>query len=392
MLNFKVLSGAGAEVRGAEYHIIMIYLEYVGLGVGIIYTVIAIALFRGLITEYRRTDKIPKISILIPARNEEQYLPACLESLSKSLFPVNQTEVIILNDRSEDRTAEIARAYCNMSSHFRLINIAEDVAGLAGKMNVLKQGIDIAAGEIILVTDADCEVSPEWAGALVSYFTEETGMVGGLTLLSKDRSDESLFAKVQSLDWLFLQAVAAGAAGSGFPTSILGNNFAFRKQAYLETGGYESIGFSLTEDMALMQAIRKLDKWGIKYPLSQQTEIYSQPAKSLSELYNQRRRWISGGMVGPVSGWIMMVSTFLAHFLPLILFFTTAPSWITGMTLLLPIVSDISFILSPLTKKIRRRDLLRYFTLFEVYYFLYTTFLAFLTLIPFKISWKNRRF
>ncbi len=342
-------------------------------------------------TEYRVSDVKYNISILIPARNEEKYLAACLDSLTKITYPVSMTEVIILDDRSEDNTAAIARSFCEKHEHIRLYRVAEDSDGLTGKMNVLKQGIDQSSGDIICVTDADCEVSPGWADGLVSYFTERTGMVGGVTVLSRPGTSESVFSRVQALDWLFLQGVASGAAGSGFPTSILGNNFAFRKQAYQETGGFEKIGFSVTEDMVLMQAIRKLRSWQIKYPLSPRTQIYSQPEKSLSQLFSQRMRWISGGLIGPLSGWIMMLTAFLAHLLPLLVFILTKPGTLILIAILLPIVSDLSFILRPLSRKINRADLLKYFTVFEIYYYIYTTLFAVLSLLPIKIRWKNRK-
>lgn len=370
----------------------ILYLEYICLVVAITYFVIALIIFRGLLKKYRRSEEKPKISILIPARNEEKYLPACLDSIAGITYPPHLTEVIILDDRSEDHTNEIAGQYCKKYSHFHSYTVRNDATGLSGKMNVLNQGIHHASGEIILVTDADCEVSPGWADALVSYFTAQTGMVGGITLLSKAQINEPIFFKIQALDWLFLQGVASGAAGSGFPTSILGNNFAFRKQAYLETGGFENIGFSLTEDMVLMQAIRRLKKWQIKYPLSSETEIFSQPAKSLNELLNQRRRWVSGGIIGPLSGWIMMITAFLAHFLPLIFFLLAKPTLLIYVSLLLPIVSDLFFILRPLARRIKKTDLLRYFTFFEIYYFFYTTIFTFLSLLPLKITWKSRRF
>jgi cellulose synthase/poly-beta-1,6-N-acetylglucosamine synthase-like glycosyltransferase len=370
----------------------IVYMEYITLAIAICYFVTAMIIQRGMRTKYDQSTEQPKISILIAARNEEKYLPACLDSISKLNYPKHLTEVIVLDDRSDDRTGEIATEYCAKYNYIKLYRIQDSKAGLAGKMNVLSQGIEYATGEIILVTDADCVVNENWANAIVSYFTNKTGMVGGVTLLSKANTKETLFCKIQALDWLFLQGVASGSAGSGYPTSILGNNFAFRKQVYAETGGYESIGFSLTEDMVLMRAVQKLDKWQIKYPLTSETSIFSQPAKSYRQLLNQRRRWVSGGMMGPVSGWIMMTIAFLTHFLPLIFIITAKPTGLIFASLSLPIIADFLFILRPLSQKLERNDLLKYFVIFEVYYFFYTTVFAGLSFLPLKIKWKNREF
>jgi cellulose synthase/poly-beta-1,6-N-acetylglucosamine synthase-like glycosyltransferase len=368
------------------------YIDFATLIIAIFYIILTLIIFRGLCKKYERTQDQPKISILIPARNEEEYLPACLTSISELTYPKSLTQIIILDDRSTDETHNIASEFCARFNHFQLLSVSEDKAGLAGKMNVLNQGLSVVSGEIILVTDADCEVTPSWADKMVAYFTPDTGMVGGITMLSKSNRKESLTAKTQALDWLFLQGVASGSAGSGFPTSILGNNFAFRKQAYLDTGGYKTIGFSLTEDMVLMRAIQKLHKWQIKYPLELETAIYSQPVKSLRQLIDQRRRWIAGGMIGPLSGWVMMITALLSHVLPFICLFTTKSAGIAAISIILPILTDFLLIVHPLVRRIQRKDLIKYFPVFELYYFMYTTVFAVLAIIPIKIQWKNRGF
>jgi cellulose synthase/poly-beta-1,6-N-acetylglucosamine synthase-like glycosyltransferase len=368
------------------------FLMSAGIVFTVLYLIISLIIYTGLRRDEIWSSDKPFISILIPARNEAQNLPVCLDSMTALSYPANLSEVIILNDRSSDDTAEIAQNYCKKYGNFCLINISEDTPGLSGKMNVLNQGIAQAKGEILLVTDADCEVTPGWADALVSYFTRDTAMAGGITLLSKEERSESVSDRIQAIDWLFLQGVAAGATNCGIPISILGNNFAFRKSAYLETGGYSAIGFSLTEDMALLQAIRKLKKWKIKYALNSKTRVYSLPLNTFQELLNQRLRWVSGGMKGPISGWFFMAVAFLTHLvLPVILI--TEPLSLSGLSLLMTVfLADFFAILRPLTARLNITYLLKYFFLFELYYFFYTTFYALLALLPLKISWKNRKY
>jgi cellulose synthase/poly-beta-1,6-N-acetylglucosamine synthase-like glycosyltransferase len=215
-------------------------------------------------------------------------------------------------------------------------------------------------------------------------------MVGGVTILKHCDRKNTIFARVQALDWLFLQGIASGMTGSGRPVSILGNNFAFRRQAYDQTGGFRKIGFSLTEDMALMQAISRIGTWKIKYPLQQETMIFSRPANSWRELYYQRLRWVSGGITGPFTGWILMSTAFLTHLY--IILGLAAGSVSVFVALISVLLADLICIVRPLLNRLGWKKLYYYFIVFEVYYLLYTIFMAFLIFIPQKVAWKDRRY
>ena len=80
-----------------------------------------------------------------------------------------------------------------------------------------------------------------------------------------------------------------------------------------------------------------------------------------------------------------MLCAFLIHILPLAFFMISPPTIPIIVALVLPILGDITMILAPLLRRIERRDLLRYFTLFEVYYFVYTTAFALLAVLPVRI-------
>ena len=365
---------------------------YTGMIFTSVYIFFCLYIFRGLRRSYRTSSEQPFISILVPARDEEESILSCLESLSHLTYPRELTEVIVLNDRSGDRTGEIITRFCKDYPHFKYVEISEDKDQLSGKMNVLAQGIDRAQGAIILVTDADCQVTPEWAEALVAHFTPDTGMVGGITMLENPSGNNGLFARLQALDWLFLQGIASGMTGAGRPVSILGNNFAFRRTAYDETGGFSKIRFSLTEDMVLMQAISKLGRWQIKYPLYLNTLLYSRPASSLKELYHQRLRWLSGGISGPLTGWFLMTTAFLTHLFLIICLSTGIPIHLCLGAMIAVLCADLFLIVIPLARRLKRSFIIKFFLFFEIYYFLYSTLLAFLIFLPQKVSWKKRRY
>ena len=161
----------------------MIFFTLILAGIVFLYLLTGILIHLGLSKKYERSSLQPFVSVLVSARNEEMTLAACLDSLAMSDYPQNKFEVIIINDRSTDQTAKIARTYCKHLQHFRLFEVKNEFDGLRGKMNALAQAIEVAVGEFILITDADCRVEKTWLSALVSGFTTQSTMVGGLTLI-----------------------------------------------------------------------------------------------------------------------------------------------------------------------------------------------------------------
>src|SRR4030095_8571351 len=119
-------------------------------------------------------------------------------------------------------------------------------------------------GKIILSTDADCRVPPDWVLSTVSYYESNTGMVCGFTSV---KSENSLFAKVQNIDWMYLLTLASASTGLRMIMSCVGNNLSFRKESYENAGGYESIDFSVTEDLALMRKIDSMKEYNIHFPV-----------------------------------------------------------------------------------------------------------------------------
>jgi cellulose synthase/poly-beta-1,6-N-acetylglucosamine synthase-like glycosyltransferase len=355
-----------------------------------LYLLINVLLHIGLSRKYPRTKIIPKVTILVAARDEQETIAGCLESLSKLSYPTDQLEIYILDDNSSDQTRVIAQIYCQRSAHIRLIEITENRFGLQGKMNALAQGIEHSHGEIILITDADCVVPPDWVTEYVSYFSDDVGLVGGMTLLTMENMNEPLHHHVQTMDWLYLQSVASGTAGIGRPISILGNNFAFRKKAYNAVGGFSSIGFSLTEDMALLRAIEEKTEWKTAYPLGKSTAIYSRPLDTLNELLQQRRRWSKGGIKTSIWGFTLLSVSFLAHITALLPFLWGL--WTYPLYAFLLLFCADFLIIFRILKRFNLGWLIYIFPAFELYYILYTIILALMLPLPLKVVWKGRTY
>ena len=126
-------------------------------------------------------QNFPSISVVVPARNEEQVIAGCVESLVQQ---EEIAEIVVVNDQSTDRTAEIVRGLVAKHSRVKMIEVAELPAGWVGKNYAVWLGAREAKGEWLLFTDADAvheihaaaravEIAREREAALVSFSPEQ---------------------------------------------------------------------------------------------------------------------------------------------------------------------------------------------------------------------------
>ncbi|MDR3667579.1 MAG: glycosyltransferase, partial [Ignavibacteriaceae bacterium] len=224
-------------------------------------------------------EDLPTATVIVAARNEEKNIIRCMSSLNNLIYPTGKLEIILVDDFSEDKTGSLIQDFIKNKPLFKKI-VPDKNSPLKGKVNALSSAIKISKGEIIILTDADCEVSHSWAASLASFYKDDVGIVNGFSLLNNN----TMFSAVQGIDIIYLLSVAAGCINMEYPVSCIGNNMSFRKKAYLETGGYESFPFSITEDFMLLHKISGLKKYKIIYPLLKESIIHSKACTGLKEL------------------------------------------------------------------------------------------------------------
>lgn len=236
----------------------------------------------------------PTVSVVIPARNEEQTIARCVHSVMACAYP--HFEVIVVDDNSSDGTAAVlGQLRVQYGDRLRIERRSGEAASpnLQGKAGALHAGIERARGEILLFTDADCRVPPSWIDSMVAPFRDPTvGFVAGATLVEGN----SFFARLQSAEWLLLGMAGSAAVGWGQALGCFGTNLAVRARAYWETGGYAQIPFSVTEDLALQQAIVRLG-WRQHYLIAPEVLVTTLPVPTLRDRLRQLRRWGRGGLM-----------------------------------------------------------------------------------------------
>lgn len=329
-------------------------------------------------------EDLPTATVIVAARNEGNNITSCMTSLNMLTYPSGKLEIILVDDFSDDRTGNIIDEFIKDKPMFK--KITPDInSSLRGKINAIASAIKKAKGEIILLTDADCEVSNTWAVTLASYFNDEVGMVNGFTIVNKS----NVFSAIQGIDLVFLLSVASGSINLKYPISSIGNNMSFRKKAYEEAGGYENLPFSVTEDFILLHGIAELEKYKIIYPLLKESIVISKPCVSFKELLSQKKRWGRGGISSPLGGFVIMGIAFTSNLLILLTPLFFSPVWL--YLAVFKIIIDYLF-LYPVHIVLGTRDQLKYYLFFQIYFILYTTALPLVLVFSRNINWKGRNY
>ena len=114
--------------------------------------------------------RLPRVSVVIPARNEERRIEEALQSVLRQNYP--DAEFIVINDRSTDRTGAILAELASQYSRLRVIEISDLPEGWLGKNYALYRGAEAAGGELILFADADVVMDRATLIKAASYMLE----------------------------------------------------------------------------------------------------------------------------------------------------------------------------------------------------------------------------
>lgn len=191
----------------------------------------------------KRSPATPLVTVVVPARNEADVLPECLEALRRQTYP--HYEIVVVDNASSDATADVAQAYgCRV--------VREERVGVGAARQC---GFAAAHGEIVASTDADTTVPPGWLTRIVGRFVEAPHVVGvyGTLLFGPG---QGLFPAICGPLMRFFLRVNQGLRKPHF----CGPNFAVRQEAFWKAGGFmaNSVPYSVSEDVQLSLKLRRL--------------------------------------------------------------------------------------------------------------------------------------
>ncbi|MCS4435957.1 glycosyltransferase [Aquiflexum gelatinilyticum] len=347
-----------------------------------------VALLQMNFEKYDEAQKpdFPKVSVLIPCRNEAQNLPRCLDSIEKLDYPKDSIQFVFGNDRSTDGTADILQKWVNVHPNSIMVEITEgDQKRRNGKANALSQMDKVAVGEFFLFTDADCAVSPQWINSmLLAQKSTGSGIVTGITHIGSDL----LFGKMQAFDWWLSLGMVKVINDLGISVTSMGNNMLITKEAYDSVGGFEGIPFSLTEDFEMGKAIEKNGYKAIHH-VSGENLVETLPQQNLKGLLGQRKRWMYGAMKLPLYWRAVLAMQVL--FFPAIIFLCFLQPF-EGVNVWLVKVAIQSLFIYRFAFKTDQKLRISTLFLFEIYY-LFTSWSTIVYYFwPSKTDWKGRKY
>jgi glycosyltransferase involved in cell wall biosynthesis len=223
----------------------------------------------------------PKISIIIPAYNEEKVIKKTIESIIETQYP--RKEIILVNDGSTDNTLDVAKQFKD-----KIIILHKENGGKASALNY---GLVYAKGEIIVIVDADTIIGRSALKEIVKGFDidDHVAAVAGNI---KVRNRVNWITKCQALEYLIgIQVIRRAFDRFGSILIIPGALGAFRKSCIHDTGVYGKE--TLVEDFD--QTV-KLLKAGLITQGSVKAVAYTEAPTTFSDFAKQRKRWYRGNI------------------------------------------------------------------------------------------------
>lgn len=228
---------------------------------------------------FKPSDYKPRISIIVPAYNEEKVVARTIETLIEAEYP--DKEIIVVDDGSKDNTFGIASKYMS-----RGVKVLRRPNG--GKFAALNTGIAVSTGEIIITVDADSMLARAALTEIVRGFEnpDVAGVAGNLKVFNRTK----LLTKLQALEYIVqIQIVRRAFENFGSLTVASGAFSAFRKTALQEAGNYDPD--YLLEDFDI--TIKLLKSHQILHG-SNEAVCYTEAPETLRDIYRQRLSWFRG--------------------------------------------------------------------------------------------------
>lgn len=231
----------------------------------------------------RCTDGVPvenvKVSVIIPARNEEARLPPLLASLQAQ--DGGNYEVIVVDDGSTDATAELARA-----AGAKTLTLTELADGWLGKPQACWVGAREAAGDLFVFLDADTELEPAGLRRIVATHAK----CGGLVSIQPYHRMRKAYERLSGIFSIVMMASIRSFTLMGAllkPNGSFGPCMVCSREDYFRTGGHELVRAEIVDDVALA---REMSKRGV-----QATNFIGQGTISF--------RMYPGGLMDLIDGW-----------------------------------------------------------------------------------------
>lgn len=336
-------------------------------------------------------DDFKHFSVVIPARNEADNIQQCIQSILAQSYPASHFEIMVIDDFSEDATAQIVQNMQLTHPNLRLISLADYYQ--PGEMNSFKKkaiekAVSMSKGDWIVTTDADCMVPKHWLSLYNAYIQKNNPVfVAAPVMFIKE---QGILNQFQVLDFLALQGITAAAVGAGKHSMSNGANLAFEKSAFIAVGGYQGVDqIASGDDMFLMHKMKVTLSNRVGYLFHPGAIVWTKAMNSWKGFLMQRIRWSSKARYyDDKSIFWVLVLVYLYNLSLLVLLFT-GYYYYALVSIALKVCFELLFLV-PVAQYFQLSRELRYFPLYQPLHIVYTLVAGCFGQIK-TYTWKGRR-
>ncbi len=238
----------------------------------------------------QKTEYQPTVSVLIPARNEEQVIDRILQSMTELTYPKERMEIIVIDDASIDRTGEKAEKFAKEYVFIKVVHRSPEEGG-KGKSDVLNCGLKHSSGELVYCFDADYCPQRDILEKLTACFRDpKVGAVQGrVTVLNEPKS---LVTRLVALERTGGYRVDQFARDDLELISQFGGTVGgFRRSLIESLGGWDSNMLAEDTDLTF-----KVYLAGFKVKYVNDADCYEEAVENWRSYWHQRSRWAKGHM------------------------------------------------------------------------------------------------
>ncbi len=331
------------------------------------------------------------LSILIPFRNEESNILACLNSILNQKYPKDLVEIICIDDQSTDRSSEIIRQLAINNLHIKLIPNKG-----SGKKDAIRTGMEASEFNHVLLTDADTIRDENWLFIYSNLFRYKgVKVIVGTVLMEGQRSGP--FTAMQELDYIAMMSLTITAIRKHWFVNASGANMAITKDIYLEyIDSSDDREISSGDDVFLVQYAHKHHPDSILAPKNKEIIVKTSTETSWNTFLRQRIRWAnksfhySNHRMTIIWAFIWLFHLSILALMISAVLFQGLFIKLLAFSIFSKILADFIFLSA--TTTYFKKSALKYFFLSEVYHFIYVIFIGLAAIFKVPFSWKERKF
>jgi len=248
--------------------------------------------FSHMKTGEAKFEKLPSVSVLVSARNEEANIEKLLQTMLAQDYE-GDWDLWIADDRSTDNTLNILKSFAQ--KHPGKINVLaiESVPdGASPKKQAISKLVEASKGELLLLTDADCRIPKTWISHTVKEFEPGIDFIAGHSYIELDKNSNALL-HMQAVETMSYRIAGTAGLALHMPLTSTGNNLAYRRSFFEGVHGFENVTHiqSGDDDLLMQKAANKPSC--MHYCIAPETFIATDGKETFKGLWEQRKRWAS---------------------------------------------------------------------------------------------------